>query len=136
MPGFPSTISVMESPTGSTKQLISVAVSEVPAFNLGDPEALLKKENLDQAEKLNKAWKLFTRALAADERNATALQATNALHEKIVLVSKTLYTHGLQLEDLEGSAKYADTPKACFRAVTRIGLPGEHYYESAKKKLR
>jgi pSer/pThr/pTyr-binding forkhead associated (FHA) protein len=111
-------------------------ISEVPAFNVADPEALLKKENLDQAEKLNSAWKLLTRALLADERNQTALQATNALHEKIVMVSKALYTHGLQLEDLEGSAKYGDTPKACFRAVTRIGLPGEHYYESAKKKLR
>ena len=31
MPGLPSTTSVMESPTPCTKQLISVAVSEVPA---------------------------------------------------------------------------------------------------------
>jgi len=30
MPGLPSMVSVIESPTGCTKQLMSVAVSEVP----------------------------------------------------------------------------------------------------------
>ena len=40
MPGLPSTTSVIESPTGCTKQLISVAVSEVPAAELMRPAGM------------------------------------------------------------------------------------------------
>jgi hypothetical protein len=40
MPGLPSTTSVMESPTGCTKQLMRVAVSEVPAAELMRPAGM------------------------------------------------------------------------------------------------
>ena len=40
MPGRPSTTSVIESPTGCTKQLISVAVSVVPAAELMRPAGM------------------------------------------------------------------------------------------------
>jgi hypothetical protein len=107
----------------------------VPTINTAEPETLLKPENLKNIGELKKAWELLVKAINADKNNEAALQATNSVHERIVRVSQSLYKYGAGIEDF-GSQKYKDIPRECYRAVIAIGLPGEYYYELAKKKVR
>ena len=69
MPGLPSTTSVIESPTGCTKQLISVAVSDVPAAELMRPAGM--KPRSCASRKRASQWARSASASAAASARAT-----------------------------------------------------------------
>ena len=79
MPGLPSTISVIESPTGCTKQLISVAVSEVPAAELMRP-AGMKPRSCASRKRASQCARFSSGSTAASAR---ATRARTSLHARL-----------------------------------------------------
>ena len=74
MPGRPSTISVMESPTGCTKQLMRVAVRLVPAAELMRPAGMkpfsCASRNFASQKARRSSLSLPARALATRARTS------------------------------------------------------------------
>ena len=76
MPGLPSTNSVIESPTGCTKQLMSVAVSDVPAAELMRPAGM--KPRSCASRNFASQWARFPSGSAAARARATRARTSAA----------------------------------------------------------
>jgi pSer/pThr/pTyr-binding forkhead associated (FHA) protein len=93
---------------------------------------LAKAINLQNAGSQKEALQTFDLALKANPDNADAKGPRDVLYKQIVSDCQELYQKGIVHESLQQS----DQAREAFEQILKIGIPGEHYYELASRKLK